>query len=580
MKLNKCMNMAGYNLEYDFYTPKELRPVQLETRVLDAYGKVWNGPGFPMDSEARVIYHSRMGGFVPPEVAIDTILSNPFHYGAAGFEGVRILRTMYGDGFVGLEDNTARLIFTSLALRRYLIEQTMQIMNDSTVISIEHTQRTPQEFFDDARRLLREGKNIELTLKVNHSDGHSDIVKIPIGLKVQFDDGSRDISMKDMHTIICALAFTNGLARAGPYPANEFTLILAGYFRPFFWISGEQGLKIPTVVKVGGKLVEKPMFFGVATLPWERYLDAEGYNRGLDALIAPFPRIDGAMPVAQKISGCYVNPARNLLLALELGYDEILTVNHNDEIVEGSAENIVVLMTNKKTGAMRAYFPPLSSNILAGTNRNRVLRILEDGITCMNKQVELVMEAPKRTHVLDSLRGKTEWEVSALVMMGTGVGLIHARSITDNPELIKWMALNELRSEDTIPDPITLRRLARANEEDSQRYLINDGQKHPFVHLLQQLYINSVLAGKGARITPAYAMDYDALERLSGVPMGEWFGSAEKARDFRAKVDGGYFNERVNGVTHRTELETRFSIAKAAVCGAVARSMEKRCNKV
>src|SRR3989338_5488171 len=542
----------------------------LGIRVVDRDGRIWVGPKFPQDQMARAIYYSRMGGFVPPEVAVDTILTNPLHYGAGGFEGIRAVRTRYGDGFVELPSNIARLVFSSLAFNLSLVNQTKALLEDPNIEHVEHLQRIPREFFADSERAVREGDEIKMGVTIFRKDGSTEKVTVPFRLKVRFDNEEKVFSLKEMEAAICSLAFLNDLVREGEFSADQLEIILGGYFRPFFWVSGEEGLRVQTLFRreKGSPLLDKPLYFAIATLHWGLYLDDKGYREGLDVLIAPLPRIDESMPVTQKIAGNYVNCARNVNIAMRLGFGEILVTNHKGEIVEGSAENIVVLMTNKRTGEMVAYCPPLSSNILAGTNRDRVLRILEQGLEVSGKKVKLVMKAPKKKAMIDVLAGDSVWEVSAVVMMGTGVGIIHIRSITDNPALKDWMGCNELRSEESEATPLFLRRIS----ETEKKYLVNNGQRHPFVDALKKAYDEFVLAENGRRITPAYCMDYEALERVLGVGMDEFAN-----REFRHKVGACHFNERIDGLKHPEEIHSRTREVAAALRRAIDISYQRRC---
>ena len=564
--------MAGTedDLGYDFDSEKRLDPpggVPVRTRLVDRNGRVWDGPKFPMDTEALYAYYSRMGGFVPVEVAVDTIFTNPIHYGAGGFEGVRLLRTAYGDGFVELPHNISRFIYSSLAFNLSLVRQTMGLLNDPEVEHVEHTPRTPLEFFADSERRLKGDENIRMGVEIFYKDGRKVHTTVPFELKVRFDGQERKFSMREMEAAMCSLAFLNHLVRGGEFPELELQLIPGGYFRPVFWVSGEEGLKVPTVLKKDGQLMDKPLYFGIGTLPWGRYLDEKGYAAGLDLLLAPLRRIDESMPVRQKISGNYVNSTRNINMAAILGFGEILALNHRDEVVEGSAENIVILMTEKSTGNMRAYFPPLSSNILAGTTRNRVLKVLEEGISLFDRRVELVFEAPKWEFMKRSLKGHTGWEVSAVVLMGTGVGFIHGKSITENKSLADWMEVNELRSENEHPNPLVLKRV----KETEVRYPVNREERHPFVDALKKAYDRYVLGKDGSRITPAYAMDYGAAERIFGVPLEEAASS-----EFIGKARLGYFNERVNGVKQPDELVSRYKEAARVIKRMNEISLQRR----
>lgn len=542
--------------------------VPVRTRILDRDGRIWDGPAFPMDTQARYAYYSRMGGFVPVEVALDTIFSNPTHYGAGGFEGIRLLRTPYGDGFIELPHNIGRFIYSSLAFNLSLVRQTMDLLNDANVEHLEHLMRTPQEFFADSMRRLQNDEKIQMGVDIFYKDGRKLSVTVPFELRVKFDGTDRKFTMREMEAALCSLAFLNRLVRGGTFPAESLELIPGGYFRPVFWVSGEEGLKVPTVVKKqDGTLSDKPLYFGIGTLPWGRYLDEKGYLAGLDLLLAPLRRIDEAMPVRQKISGNYVNSTRNINMAMILGFGEILALNHKDQIVEGSAENIIILMTEKSTGKMRAYFPPLSSNILAGTTRNRALRLLEEGVAVGGKDVDLVLEAPSWDFVRKSLMGHTGWDVSAILLMGTGVGFIHGRSLTENPFLADWMEVNELRSEEAHPDPLVLKRI----KETERNYPINGGKRHPFVEELQKAYDRMILADPQRMITPPYAMDYDAAERVFGVGLSE---AAD--RELVSKCRGGYFSERVNGITQPDELRSRSREASALIRRMNELSIERR----
>jgi branched-subunit amino acid aminotransferase/4-amino-4-deoxychorismate lyase len=546
--------------------PEGGAPVQ--TRMIDREGRVWEGPSFPMDKDARFAYYSRMGGFVPAEVALDTIFTNPTHYGAGGFEGVRLMRTPYGDGFVELPHNIGRFIYSSLAFNLSLIRQTMSLLDDPDVEHLEHVMRTPAEFFRDSFRRLERDENVQMGVDIFYKDGRKVSVTVPFELKVRFDGTERKFSMKEMEAAMCSLAFLNRLVRGGPFPDGSLGLVPAGYFRPVFWVSGEEGLRVPTLLRKGdGSLADKPLYFGIGTLPWGRYLADSGYEAGLDLLLAPLRRIDESMPVRMKIAGNYVNSTRNINMAMILGFGEILALNHEERLVEGSAENIIVLFTEKSTGRMRAHFPPLSSNILAGTTRDRALRILEEGVECCGKRVELALEAPSLDFVRKSLKGHTGWEVSAVVLMGTGVGFIHGRSLTENPSLKDWMEVNELRSEEAPPDPLVLKRM----RETETRYPINGGKRHPFVLALHEAYNALATSDGGAMITPAYAMDYGAAERVFGVELKDAAGP-----DFIAKATGGYFNERINGIRQPDELMARYREAAKVIRKMNDLSIERR----
>src|SRR5271157_1519473 len=103
------------DLGYDFDSEKKMEIVRRRILAVSRItGRAYDGPEFPMDSEAHWAYFSRMGGFVPVDVAANTLFSPDVDYGASGFEGVRLQRTRYGDGFIDLPYNLRRLAYTNL----------------------------------------------------------------------------------------------------------------------------------------------------------------------------------------------------------------------------------------------------------------------------------------------------------------------------------------------------------------------------------------------------------------------------------------------------------------------------------
>jgi branched-subunit amino acid aminotransferase/4-amino-4-deoxychorismate lyase len=540
---------------------------ELETiRIMDRQGRIWDGPRFPMDSDARYTFYSRMGGFVPTEVAADSVFSNPAHYGAGGFEGIRIVRSPHGDGFVDLPHNIARFVYSSLAFDPSLLLKTLKILDYDKVSHISHRQRTPKEFYDDATAASEKGKDIMLSLDIVYKDHSEKRTNIPVRLKVKYGEETKEFSLREIRDAIFSLAYLNNLIRYGPYP-ETIQQVDGGYFRPVFWVSGEEGLKVPTVFSENGKLISKPLYFAVGTLPWTQYLNERHYEQGLDLLLAPYPRIDSAMPVNQKIAGNYVNSARNINPAVILGFGEILALNHENRAVEGSAENIVLLFENKKSGAMRAYCPPFSSNILPGTTRDRMLRVLENGMQIADKKVEMVMEAPHIEQVINGLNG-ADWKLSALVMMGTGVGLIHAKSLTINPMLEQLSRIDQLRSEEEGDGPLIMEKPERYEE----RFEINEGVKHPFVEALQKAYNELVLGESGSRLYLPFDMNPDSLESVMGVCLDEIEGGLE----FRRKAESGHFKERINGLKQPDEVSSRHREVSKIVRAMAKCSIRKR----
>lgn len=566
----------------DFESPKELKTVQRNLRLVDASGRVFEGPSFPMDYQANFAYHSRMDGFVPVEVAADTIFSNPFHYGAGLFEGIKLHRSPYGDAFIELAHNIGRAIFSSMAFDRSLITQTLDFMKDENVDHITHLQRTPEQFFADSVAALKSDDRITMGVEVHYKNGRIERKKVPFHLKVKTGNEVREFSMREIEGAIYSLVMLNGLVRGGNY-TPEIQSIPGGYIRLVSWISGEEGLKVPTIISRGGEIVYKPLYLGVGTLPWGgKYLENDG---GINVLIAPLRRVNDSMPVTQKISGNYVNSAQNVNLGILLGYGEIIALNQRGRIAEGSAENLLIIM--KEKNKYRVYCPPLSSNVLAGTTRDRLNRILKKGLKLDDGcEIELVMEAPKKEKVLEGLdceylvRGavkktkgrKSESETVAIILMGTGAGLVHANSISEIAPLKEWVRCDQLRSEELVPRAIHLPRL----EQGTTTYPINGGRKHPIVSLLEAEYQKFVLDESGKKLTMPYMIDPNAFVRIFDMHPIDLLESGEERKVFMGKVESEHYQQRINGVTHPEELKSRYLDWLALVHKANEISIQRR----
>jgi branched-subunit amino acid aminotransferase/4-amino-4-deoxychorismate lyase len=528
-----------------------------------------------MDTAAAYTFYSRMGGFIPTEVAVDTVFTNPLHYGAGGFEGIRLVRTPFGDGFIDLPHNIARFIYSSLAFDPTLQLKALGILENEKVSHIMHSQRIPQDFYADASAAFREGRDIELNLNVHYKDGRVQELKIPVKMRVKFGHETKEFTLAQIHAATCSLAFLNDLVRYNPYP-NSIAQIDGGYFRPVFWVSGEEGLKVPTVIEKDGKLDSKPLYFAIGTLPWTQYLNAEHYEQGLNLLLAPLPRVNNAMPFKQKIAGVYVNSAMNINIAhvMNQGRDpqdkfgEILALNSEDRVVEGSAENIIIVFTHKNSGEMVAFCPSLASNILPGTTRGRMLEAMEDGIEFEGKVIKTEMEAPHKDMLIGSLKGNSSWEVSSIMLMGTGVGLIHARSLTVNEMVQRILRIDQLRSEDESPSPFQLDKLS----DHEATYLINGGIKHSSVDAFQRAYERMVLSDNGSRVYLPSDINPSPLQSIMGVSLDE----VEGGKEFRKKSEDGHFRQRINGLKQPDELTSRYKEAKRVIVGMTKASIQKR----
>ena len=453
-------------------------------------------PVFPLDNEADYIYYSKRGGFIAPELAMDSIVTNPIHYGAGGFEGVRVYYSKYGTVFPELENNNIRLMYSTLAFDNLIQQAILNEFGRDDVSDVQVKRITPRELYEIASACYKNGKEPHLpALKITKNDGTTEEREIQLRMRAMHEGEIKDYTMKEMDTIMKVLAYANKLVSEDYFPEG-LEMVNSGYFRPTFWVSGEQGLKVPT----GGK----PMYYAVATLPWGTYLKEEDYEKGLDVVYAPYPRIDRDMPTDKKIAGNYVNSALNVNLGAQLGYGEILAFK-NGRIVEGSAENLFVLH-EKEDGSYRAYTPPVGDGPLPGTTRDRVIRVLES-----MPNVELVYESPTK-EIIES--------AEAVFFTGTGAQIIHMRSVTEDESLAEVAKASRLLSEDGNERELNIKKPKK------RTVMINDGKKHPIINEIQKKYEKMVLTPKLVR--PVYDVDYEVLGKMLGLELKDFTDGKER----------------------------------------------------
>jgi len=501
---NTITNEGGYMDEFLISGPKKLEVGKV--RLRDACGIE-----YPLDKDARYVYYSKAGGFIPPEDFKDTPLSNPPHYGAGGFEGVRLYYTQFGAVFPELESNIVRLMFSTLAFDNIIQKELIEAQKNENVASAGTTRLIPKEFFEKARECYASNKEPELySIKIKKRDESMEEKMIKLRMRAVFENKIVDFGMKGIETTMKTLAYANRLVSKDYFP-NALEMVMSGYYRPFFWVSGEEGLKVPTE--------GKPFYFAIATLPWGTYLDEKYYEVGLDVVYAPYPRIDKDMPTDKKIAGNYVNSAININLARRLGYSEILALKDGN-VVEGSAENIFVF-EEKGGGRYRVFIPPIGKGALPGTTRDRVIRVLEG-----MENVEIVYESPSK---------ETVEKACAVLFSGTGAQLIHARSVTEERHLQEIAEASMLASEDEENREV----LIVKKDDDKRTVLINGGKKHEIISEVQRRYEALVLQPENVR--PAYDIDIDALAKILKLDVSD-FTTKEERDTYRS----GYLHDYKN----------------------------------
>jgi branched-chain amino acid aminotransferase len=100
------------------------------------------------------------------------------------------------------------------------------------------------------------------------------------------------------------------------------------------------------------------------------------YNKNEDSMhvtISSWRRIDdNVIPARGKIAGAYVNSAFAKTDALRAGFDEVIVLNNDGHISEGSAANFFLF----RNGAFAT--PPITDNVLEGITRRTIIQLIRD----------------------------------------------------------------------------------------------------------------------------------------------------------------------------------------------------------
>jgi branched-chain amino acid aminotransferase len=117
----------------------------------------------------------------------------------------------------------------------------------------------------------------------------------------------------------------------------------------------------------------------MVTMPFGHYNSNED---SMHVTISSWRRVDdNVIPARGKIAGAYVNSAFAKTDAQRAGFDEVIVLNSDGHISEGSAANFFLY----RNGAFAT--PPITDNVLEGITRRTVIQLLRD---------ELKMEVQER----------------------------------------------------------------------------------------------------------------------------------------------------------------------------------------
>lgn len=174
------------------------------------------------------------------------------------------------------------------------------------------------------------------------------------------------------------------------------------YLRPTFY-KADMG--------IGVRLHDLRDEFSLFVIPMEKYLKQD---TDAHVTVSSWRRIDDNMiPARGKVSGAYVNSALMKSDAALAGFDEVLAMDGNGHLSEGSAMNIFML----RDGVL--ITPPVTDNILEGITRRSVIELArtEIGVPVVERSID-------RTEA---------YLAEEFFMTGTAAGVIGVTKIDHRP---------------------------------------------------------------------------------------------------------------------------------------------------
>ena len=130
---------------------------------------------------------------------------------------------------------------------------------------------------------------------------------------------------------------------------------------------------------IGVRLHDLHAEFSIVLMPFGHYVSNED---GMHVTISSWRRVDdNVIPARGKIAGAYVNSAFAKTDAQRAGFDEVIVLNSDGHISEGSSANFFML----RNGVFAT--PPITDNVLEGITRRTIIQFIRD---------ELRMEVQER----------------------------------------------------------------------------------------------------------------------------------------------------------------------------------------
>src|SRR5437773_9428755 len=133
------------------------------------------------------------------------------------------------------------------------------------------------------------------------------------------------------------------------------------YIRPLAFYSDEI---------IGVRLHDLTAEVSIVAMPFGHYNSNE---ESMHVTVSSWRRVDdNVIPARGKIAGAYVNSAFAKTDAQRAGFDEVIVLNHDGHISEGSAANVFLL----RNGVFAT--PPVTDNVLEGITRRTIIQLIRD----------------------------------------------------------------------------------------------------------------------------------------------------------------------------------------------------------
>lgn len=161
------------------------------------------------------------------------------------------------------------------------------------------------------------------------------------------------------------IPFTEQQLLQGMIDTIKANKLKGGYIRPIAYFG--------PMAELGLKPKDTPIWVGIFTIPFGRYLGPDALERGIKCCVSSWTRHHpNIMPTEAKCCANYANSMLASRSAALDGYDEAIILDPQGYVSEGPGENIFLV----RDGILST--PTLSSSVLPGITRDCILTIAHD----------------------------------------------------------------------------------------------------------------------------------------------------------------------------------------------------------